>query len=221
MAENKVKKMAQAFDPASGTLTHTFGGDAASAVAVKLADYPQNVVDYFTLLGMRTAHRNATIGSEDEGSVGTPEGMAKRLVAKIEQWKAGVLRLAAAGEERAPTSTLLVEAYGIAKRMQAAMAAGDDVDNWEAYDAPDAAELRAALEEKASIVTNPDAVAAARAKAVEAGEDGDEAASKAEVTQLDVIKATNLFKLATSAAKANREAAKKAALKAALKAEAV
>ncbi len=219
MAEAKVKKMSQAFDPATGTLTFSFPG--LEPLSYRMADFPENVVQFWTGFGMKTAGRNDTLGRDEDGSDGTPETMRTRVIAKFEQWKAGVLRLAAAGEERAPTSTILVEAYSIAKRMQAAMAAGDDVDNWANYDAPDAAELRAALDEKAAIITNPDAVAAARAEAVAKGEDGDEAAAKAEVSQLDVIKATNLFKLAMVAAKAQREATKKAALKAALAAEKV
>ena len=216
MAE-KAKKMSQAFDAATGTLTFSFPG--LEPLAYRLSDFPENVIQFWTGFGMKTTGRNASIGSDEDGSVGTPETMRQRVAAKFEQWRQGILRTAASGEERASTPTLLVEAYGIAKRMQAAIEAGDDADNWAAYPALDPAELRAKLDEMAATVTNPDEVAAARAKAEAAGEDGDDAAAKAEITQLDIAKAKNLFKLALNEAKTQRAAARKAELKAKLAAE--
>ncbi len=216
MAE-KAKKMSQAFDAATGTLTFSFPG--LEPLAYRLSDFPENVVQFWTGFGMKTTGRNASIGSDEDGSVGTPETMRQRVAAKFEQWRQGILRMAASGEERASAPTLLIEAYGIAKRMQAAIEAGDDADNWAAYPAIDPAELRAKLDEMAATVTNPGEVAAARAKAEAAGEDGDDAAAKAEITQLDIAKAKNLFKLALNEAKAQRAAARKAELKAKLAAE--
>lgn len=218
MAEAKTKKMSQSFDPETGTLTFAFPG--LEPLSYRLSDFPQNVVAFWTGFGMKTAGRNASIGSDEDGSVGTPETMRKRVEAKFAAWKQGILRATTGGEERAPASTLLLEAAVIYKRMKAAMTAGDDVDNWANYDGPDAESLRPEVEKLDDVVTNPEAVAKAKSDAEAKGEDGEAAASKATVTQLDVLKASNLFKLAMQAAKAQREAAKKAALKAALAKEA-
>lgn len=213
MAE-KQKKMSQVYDPASGVLKHTFG--EAGELAVSLKDYPQNVVDYFAILGLKTAHRNATIGAEEEGSVGTPESMLKRLSAKVESWKAGILRAISGGEEKAPASTLILEAAVIYKKMKAAAAAGADVDAWPDFEGPDAETLRPEIEEMDDFVTNAEAVEKARAEALAKGEDGEDAAKKATITRLDLLKANKLFRLAMEAAKDARAQAKKAALKASI-----
>ena len=218
MAEAKVKKLSQTYKPETGELTMVFGHGPAHSR--RLADFPDNVREYFTLLGWKTAARNSTIGSDDEGSVGTSEAMEARFLAKDAQWQAGVLRLATAGEEKAAAPTLLLEAAAIFKRMKAAIEAGVDVDTWRDFEGPAPEDLRAEFEALDDVVTNQPEVDAARAKAEAAGEDGDEAAKKATVTRLDILKASTLFKLAYGEADAARKAAKKAALKAKLAAEA-
>ena len=221
MAE-KAKKMSVVFDPATGTLAFNFPGSGLEALSYRLSEFPDNVVAFWTGFGMKTAGRNASIGGDEDGSVGTPDTMRARIAAKFEQWRNGVLRLASSGGERSAIALKFVEAYSIAKRMQAALEAGADADDWADY--PEVApmeELRAQLEEKAATVTNPEEVAAARAKAEAAGDDPDEAGEKVEVTQFDVIKSKTLFKLALAEAQKARDAAKRTALKAKLAAEAV
>jgi len=220
MAEKAPKKMAQAFDAASGILTHTFGD--AGTITVKLDDYPQRVRDYFTALGMRTAHRNATIGSEDEGSVGTSASMFLRLKAKVEAWKAGTLRAISSGEEKAPASTIVLEAAVIYKRMKAAMTAGVPIEalvqRWAEFDGADAEgrvptveSLRPEIEAMDDFVMNPAEVEKAKAAAAEKGEDVEEAAKKVATTRLAALKVSTLFKLATGEAKKARDQAKQAA----------
>lgn len=218
MAEAKVKKMSQAFDPATGTLTFSF--PELEPLAYRLSEFPENVIAFWTAFGMKTAGRNASIGSDEDGSVGSPETMRARVAAKFAQWQAGVLRLATAGEEKAAVAPLLLEAAAIFKRMKAAIEAGADVDTWRDFEGPAPEELRAEFEALDDVVTNQPEVDAARAKAEAAGEDGDEAAKKATLTRLDILKASTLFKLAYGEADAARKAAKKLALKTKLAAEA-
>lgn len=218
MAEEKKVSMTRHPD---GSVEWAFNG--AGSLRKTATDSPDNVRDYFTMLGFTTASRNATIGTE-KGSVGTPAEMAARMAARWEQWMQGILRVAPSGEEKPATPTLVVEAALIYQRMRKAIQAGADPANPTAFDAAwqaqvndvSSEEMRAKLEALDDSVTNEAAVEAARAKAIAEGKDGDEAAKKATVTKLDELRASELFKLAYGTAKKAREAAKEAETRAKL-----
>lgn len=207
-----------------GSRVVTFAG--GGTYSYKASDYPQNVVDYFTALGMDTAHRNAGIGSETDGSVGTPEQMLAREQAKVEAWKRGELRIASDGSEKGGIPMLILEAGSIYKAMKACYEATGDIEGWdnaEAYPRPDPESLRAPLEALDDEVINPDKVKAAEDKARAEGKTAEEVAAageKARVTKLDEVRATVLFKAALTEAEDLRRAKKKAAQREALKAAA-
>lgn len=216
------KKMSQSFDAATGTLKFSFPG--LEPLSYAISEFPENVRAFWTGFGMKTAGRNASIGSKDDGSVGTPAEMRERVAAKFEQWKAGILRAVSSGEEKAAVPGVILEAAAIYKQMKAAIAAGADIDDWANFPVGmELAELRKEVESWDDFVTNPEAVEKAKDEARAAGKDEAEveaAGEKAAVTRLDVAKANKQFKYALEAAKQARADKKKAALKAAMVAEA-
>jgi len=218
MAEAKAPKLQVSYDDATGVMTFNFG--AAGSLAVKPEDYPPAVQRFWMLFGLKTAGRNAGIGSTEDGSVGTPEQMCARTKAKFDRWMAGELGRVASGEEKPAAPLLILEAASIYKAMAACFKATGDVEGWEAYDRPEPESLRTEIEALEDFVTNPEVVEAAKKAAAEKNEDVEAAAKKATITRLDQLKANKLFKLAYGEAEEARRAAKKAALKAALKAEA-
>lgn len=221
MAEKAPKKRSVA-RAADGTRTVTYEGGLT--YAYRLADYPQNVRDYFAELGMDTAHRNASIGSDADGSVGTPADMFKREAAKVAGWKAGVVRTIVAGEEKAAAPALVLEAASIYRAMSACFKATGGIDGWEGYERPEPESLRAEIEALDDVVTNPEAVEAAKAAAAgkpDATPETIEAAGvKATITRLDLLKANTIFKAAVEEAKEARAKAKRAALRASIAAQA-
>lgn len=227
--EPKVKKMAQVVKD-DGSVEFKFAHGAA--LAAKLDDFPQNVRDFFALIGMRTKLRNFTTPDEDAGPAGeAPEKMYDKLKAGIERLVKGELRVNRSGDEKAPTSTLVLEAALIYRKMKAVVQAqGPEIlqaanfaELWQAQDTGDTIEsLRPMVEQMDNTITNQaeidEAVAKAQAARAEKGEaplEGDDlqaVVDKATVTQLDQLKATAVFKLATGEAKKAREAAKQVAL---------
>ena len=210
MAEAKVVKMAQTVNE-DGSVSFAFPSLGEKEV-FSVSDFPQNVVEFFALLGMRTKLRNFTVPSADEKEA-TPEDMITKLRAGAAALKAGILRIARTGEEKAPASTLILEAALIYRKMKACAKVSGSPEGWAETEVKDTVEsLRPMVESMDDTITNEAKVEEARAAAVAKGEDGDAAAKAAAITQLDQLKATTLFKLAMSEAKAAREKAKKAAL---------
>lgn len=129
MAEAKtpaIKKMAQVVKP-DGSVEFKFGkteGNAivagGPAITAALADFPQNVRDFFALIGMRTKLRNFTTPDEDAGAAGeTPERMYEKFKAGYDRLVKGELRVTRTGDEKAPASTLVLEAALIYRKMKA------------------------------------------------------------------------------------------------------
>lgn len=209
----EAKKLSQRVNP-DGAVIFQFQGFEPEA-PISPADYPENVVRFFTLLGLRTAHRNATIGSETKGDVGSPADMRARLLAKIAAWKAGELRIASTGEERI-VPLVELEAACIYKAAKAAKAAGQPTASYTQFPLPKPEDVRGEMEALADQVINPEKVAEARAKADAEGKDADAAEAKVAITKLDQLKATDLFKWALLQAKKARDAKREAALAAKL-----
>lgn len=221
MAESKkVPKMAQTVN-SDGSVTFTFALAAGpQSITARLDEFPQNVRDFFAMLGMRTGLRNSTVPGADEKE-SLPEDMFRKLSAKLAQYRAGTLRAITADGEKAPASTLILEAALIYRKMKAAVKATGKVDGWQEQDTGDTLEsIRPTVESMDDTVTNPADVEKAKAEASAKGEDVEAAAKGAAVTQLDQLKATTLFKLAYAEAKKVREDAKRAALAAKAAAEA-
>lgn len=209
------KKLSQRVLP-DGSIEFTFAG--FEPIVVQGSDYPTSVREFFFQLGLRTAHRNATIGGDD-GSVGTPAEMRERMLNKIAAWKRGELRVATESGERSGIPSAILRAAWIYRAMRAALAAGGQPDNWPDFTEGQPEDLRGQLEGLAEEVTNPAEVEAARAKARAAGAAEDKAAAKAEITRLDQLVATKLFKIAATVVAEEKAAARKAKLTAALSAE--
>jgi hypothetical protein len=216
MAETKkVAKMAQIVKD-DGSVEFKFSHGPVVAAALDL--FPQNVKDYFALLGMRTKLRNFTVPDEDEKEA-TPERMHEKLENGIARLRAGELRVSRSGEDKPAASTLVLEAALIYRKMKAALKAsgGTSFDGWQATEIEDTIEsLRPMVEGMQDTITNPDDVEKAKTEAAakEGATDEDiaAAAAKAAVTQLDQLKATELFKAAMAEAKDVRAQAAKAAL---------
>lgn len=210
MPSPEIKKLSQAVQP-DGSVIFTFHGFDPEP-PIRPEDFPENVLRQFTLFGMRTMARNATIGSESKDSIGSPAEMRARMIAKLDAWKKGEMRVAVeTGERLVPLEVL--EAASIYKAMKAA-AAAKELAAWAKYERPAPESLRAEVEALAEACINEAEVAKIRA------EKGDEAAEKATVTKLDQLKATDLFKLALVQAKKARSEAREAQLLAKLAAAA-
>lgn len=236
-----IKKMAQVVKD-DGSVEFKFGKTEGSAIvaggptlAAKLDDFPQNVKDFFAIIGMRTKLRNFTTPDEDAGAAGEPpERMFEKLKAGYDRLVRGELKVTRTGEEKAPASTLILEAALIYRKMKAVVKPADGSAGvapndpgfeaaWKAVATDDTLEsLRPMVEGMDATVTNAEAVEAGVAKANEEraakgeppleGDDLNALRDKLTVTQLDQLKQTAVFKLAMGEAKKAREAAKQAAL---------
>lgn len=172
------------------------------------------------LLGVKTGSRNSTIGTDTDGSVGTPAEMRARMAAWVERMNAGILRLVTAGEEKGGVPLLILEAAAIYKAMTACVKATGDIEGWTRYDRPALESLRAEVEALDDVVINQPDVDKAKAAAAAKGEDVEAAEKKAIRTRLDLLRANDIFKAALAEAEDARRAAKKAALRASIKAKA-
>lgn len=206
----------------SRTVTFAHGG----TLAYSLNDYPQNVRDFFTLLGMDTARRNAGVGAEDDGTVGTAEQMMAREAAKHDAWMRGELSIARDAGEKSGIPLLWLEATSIYKAMKACVQATGDFIGWEneaTYARPAPESLRAEVEALDDVVVNEADVTKAREAALASGasaEAAEAAAEKVKRTRLDVFRANDLFKLALAEAEETRRNKKKAALRDSIRAKA-